>query len=69
MAITPPCVETHAVTAPSVRDTLRENVASNCMAVNANVQPHSMAKAAAASETRMGRGAKGIMLIVANPAL
>lgn len=38
-ATTPPRVETHAVTAPSVSDTLREAVASNCSAVKANAPP------------------------------
>lgn len=36
LSITPPRVEAHATTQPSVHDTLREIEASNCRAVNAN---------------------------------
>ena len=65
LAITPPRVETHATTQPSVRDTLRETEASNCKAENANAPPQSMVIAAAQMENREWRGSNGIEIIVA----
>ena len=47
LAITPPRVETHATTQPSVRDRLRESLATNCRAENAIDAPQSKTEATA----------------------
>ncbi len=64
-AITPPRVETHAVTAPPVRDTLLVTVASNCRAVNAKASPQNRAAAVVRSVRRNESSSKHIALIVA----
>ena len=63
--MTPPRVETHATTHPSVRDTLPGAAASNCRAEKAKATPQSNNETTAKNGKRFGLGTNGIVFIVA----
>ncbi len=63
---TPPLVETHAATQPSVRDTLPGAAASNCRAENAIAAPQARADSAASKENLVGLDCENIESIVAD---
>jgi hypothetical protein len=67
LAITPPRVETHATTHPSVRDTLPGAAASNCRAENAKATPQAKTCRVTKNWNRRKCEVDGIIFIVAEP--